>query len=198
MSAFADFTTTGLTYLKGVAAERMLNPAVIDDDILFEAYIDETGVSSKSMRIGHEREAEARELYMALTNYTVQETGSVSHPDIPRFASSPDGLVGNTGCLEIKCPKAATAFGYISEVNSAADLRKYNPVYYWQCVAHMWVTGRRWCDFTVYCPYLTKPLHIVRVVADDADFKLIDERVRMGLEYIDGILKATQEAPSEV
>ncbi len=184
----ADFSTTGLTYLKGVAAERMLNPAVVEDDVLFEAYLDETGTNTKAMRIGHEREAEARGLYATLTGFEVQETGSVSHPSIPGFASSPDGLVGLIGCLEIKCPKVATAFGYVSEVHSAADLRKYNPVYYWQCVAHMWVTGRRWCDFTVYCPYLTKPLHTVRINADPAELTVLEDRVRMGLAYIDRLL----------
>jgi hypothetical protein len=38
----------------------------------------------------------------------VFETGLVIHPDIEHFGASPDGLVGDVGLIEIKCPNTWT------------------------------------------------------------------------------------------
>lgn len=46
--------------------------------------------------------------YEADKGLMVVETGLVMHPSIPGFGASPDGLVGDDGVLEIKCPNTAT------------------------------------------------------------------------------------------
>ncbi|MGN0223655.1 MAG: lambda exonuclease family protein [Muribaculaceae bacterium] len=190
----AEFTKTGLSYLNSVAAERLLQSDIIADDEYFQAYLDEVNVSSKAMRIGTEREAEARELYSIVTNRTVDEVGSIEHPTIAGFASSPDGIVTRgeeKGTLEIKCPTPATYISYLSGIHSADDLKAVNPGYYWQCFAHMAVTGALWCDFVAYCPYLRVPIHIVRIARDEEVIDQLLERVRLALQHIDSMVADT-------
>jgi len=47
------------------------------------------------------------------TGLKVTDIGFVDHPMIESFGASPDGLVSDGRCLEIKCPKTATHLGYI-------------------------------------------------------------------------------------
>lgn len=187
----AEFTKTGLPYLNAIAAERIIPDYIVNDDDLFAGYLEETSVSSKSMRIGSEREAEARDLYCTLTGRTVTETGSLPHPRLAYFASSPDGLVGEDsieGAIEIKCPKPATYLEYLAGVHSPAHLLRHNPTYYWQCISHMAVTGAQWCDFIVYCPYLARPMHIVRIPRDNEAIALLEERVREAISVVDRLV----------
>lgn len=184
------FSKTAKAYLTSVAAERLIPACIVEDDESFSAYLDETAVTSKAMRIGTEREAEARDLYADLTGQRVKETGCIPHPWMPSdFASSPDGLVmGNhskvKGCLEIKCPKPATFMEYLSGVKTAEDLKRVNPLYYWQCMAHMDVTRAGWCDFAVYCPYISRPMHIVRIWRDEHEILRLQARLRLALDYV--------------
>jgi putative phage-type endonuclease len=66
------------------------------------------GFSSAAMQWGTETEPQAREAYEFFTGETVEETGFVLHPSIKHFGASPDGLVGQDGLIEIKCPNTAT------------------------------------------------------------------------------------------
>lgn len=184
----AEFSKTGYSYLNGVAGERMIPRDVINDDIFFTQYVDETTTSSKAMRIGTEREGEARRLYSALYDVEVTETGCTAHPTIAGFASSPDGLVGSDGVLEIKCPSPGVYMEYLTTVKTPSDLRTYNPEYFWQCVSHMMVTGRQWCDFIVYCPYNSKPLHRIRIEAMPEYFRDLRPRIISAIKYINSIL----------
>lgn len=191
----AEFSKTGLTYLHGVAAERMIPRDVVDNDEYFSQYIYETSPQSKAMRIGTEREAEARTLYSVIFEQEVEETGCIPHGDIPGFASSPDGLVRNAddsreilGTVEIKCPSPTVYMEYLTSVPDASALRSYNPEYFWQCVSHLMVTGARWCDFVVYCPYNSRPIHRVRIEAREEYFRDLRPRILAALKYIDSLL----------
>lgn len=196
----AEFTKTGLSYLNSVAAERLLHPDIVADDDFFQAYLDEVNTSSKAMRIGTEREEEARELYSVVRKAQVDEVGSIEHPAIHGFASSPDGIItaGNVkGALEIKCPMPATYLNYLASVHTADDLKAVNSDYYWQCYAHMAVTGAAWCDFVTYCPYLKVPLHVVRILRDDIVIGQLLERVQLALQYIDATVAAALKSIPE-
>lgn len=184
----AEFSKTGYSYLNGVAAERMIPRDVVTDDSFFSQYVEETTTTTKAMRIGTVRESEARTLYSLIYEADVEETGCVAHPSIPGFASSPDGLVGTDGLLEIKCPSPAVYMEYLTQVQSPSDLRKYNAEYFWQCVSHLMVTGRRWCDFVVYCPYNSTPLHRIRIEALREYFRDLEPRILSALRYINSLL----------
>lgn len=183
-----DFTQTGYTYLYRVASERELSERVLADDDFLWAYIDDTHATTWAMQRGSENEEKARALYKKQTGSTLRETGSCRHPEIEGFASSPDGLVDDDGCLEIKCPTPAKYEQYRAEIYDAETLRKVMPVYFWQCVSHMAVTGRVWCDFVCYSLYHREPLHIVRIEREMmAEAKLL-ERVRSALKAVDEIV----------
>lgn len=193
------FGKTALSYLTSVAAEQLLPDDVVNDDESFSIYLDEVNVTSKAMRIGTERESEARELYAEISGYIVEECGCIPHPEISGYATSPDGLIKENdtvvGTVEIKCPKPSTYLEYLASVRSADTLKSTNANYYWQCMSHIAVTGAKWCDFIVYCPYISTPLHIVRIERDEDAIAQLYDRLALALGQVKSIVdKATQVA----
>lgn len=184
------FTDTAMSYIYQVLAERTMNPIVIKDDDFFAQYLEQVNVTSKAMRWGNEQEDNARTLYTKIKGVEVHTTGSVSHNQIEHFASSPDGyIVDDTmrGCIEIKCPNQNTYMKYITQIFDADSLKKVNDEYYWQCMAHMSVTGAKWCDFITYCPFQNKPIHIIRIERNEEEIELMEQRVRQANKLIEEI-----------
>ena len=69
--------------------------------------------SNAAMQWGTDTEPYARMAYEAATGNLVLETGFVLHPEIGFSGASPDGLIGNDGLVEIKCPNTATHIDYL-------------------------------------------------------------------------------------
>jgi putative phage-type endonuclease len=128
--------------------------------------------TNDAMRWGTETEPQARAMYEMETGYTVVETGMVPHPTIEGCGASPDGLVGDTGLVEIKCPNTAT---HIETLRGAPIDRKYMLQMHWQMIC----TGRDWCDFVSFDPRLPleMQMHIRRVERDDDLVKEITAEV---------------------
>lgn len=187
------FSATAKGYLYQLAGERALSKDIVNDDEMFQFYLDQTSVTSKAMRFGAVQEVNARVCYSDVTGNEVIEVGLCKHPTIPYIASSPDGIVrtpsGEIGCLEIKCPTLQTFAQYCAEINDAGGLLKVNPDYYYQCQSHIACTGAAWCDFAVYCPFTNNPIHIVRIERNDDAIKAIEQRVLEAEEYINNNLK---------
>lgn len=188
----SPFTDTAKTYLYQLAAERTMNPVIVDDDERFEDYIRQTDITTRAMRWGTEMEEEARDLYTRLRRVHVVELGSCRHPSIPHFASSPDGFCydedsGVKTCLEIKCPAQSTFMRYLHEVRDNSTLLLAKPEYFYQCMAHMMVTGSTQTDFIVYCPWQQHPLHITRIHADEAVFSKMEKRIVLANAFIDSV-----------
>jgi putative phage-type endonuclease len=131
---------------------------MIADKII--GYVPSNGAEqpNAAMQRGTDMEPEARAYYELIATPVV-EVGFCLHDEY-EFGCSPDGLVGDDGLLEIKCPSAHTQIEYIKS-NSIPSK------YVAQVQGQMLVTGRKWCDFLSYHPDL-KPL-LVRVQRD-ADF----------------------------
>ena len=112
-----------------------------------------------AMKRGTELEPEARETYEFVTGATVEQVGFCWRDD-GRIGCSPDGLIGEDGGLEIKCPMAHTHVAYLLRGECPHD-------YYPQVQGAMYVcgSGRQWWDFMSYYPGL--PPMIVRVERDD-------------------------------
>ena len=127
------------------------------------------GFSSAAMQWGTETEPQARMAYEIITGATVVETGFVLHPEIAGFGASPDGLIGEDGLIEIKCPNTATHIDTL-----LAD--KVPTKYIIQMHVQMLCTGRAWCDFVSFDPRLPIDLQMFtkRVERDD---KLAEEIV---------------------
>lgn len=180
-----DFSATAISYLYQVAAERMLSDKIVEDDDMLWFYINQVSYTNKAMQWGIENEDEARELYERKTGNKVLLLSSVEHESIADYAASPDGVVEKKDiCVEIKCPKPETAVRYMANITDGETLKSEMPDYYWQTQAEMDCTGAKGCDFVVYCPFLTTPLHIVRIERNNEDIEAIHDRIILANKYI--------------
>ena len=113
---------------------------------------------NRAMTRGTLLEPEARRIYAEQTGQDVGEVGFARlDTDTYTLGSSPDGLVGETGGIEIKSPSAKV---HVATVLSGA-IPDYNRA---QVQAFLHVTGREWCDFISYLP--GEPLCIIRDYPD--------------------------------
>lgn len=189
------WSLSAMSYIYQLAAERAFNPDFLNDDDVFQSYLDLTQLHSKAVEWGTEQEDSARDLYKTLyqPDKEIIQVGLCTHDTIPHFAASPDGLVRNFDdqggmlALEIKCPATGTFMKYVREVKDAETLKKVKPEYYWQIQAEMDCTGAEAADFIVYCPWLTNPLFVKRIERDGAAIKEMEERVIAANKEIDNI-----------
>lgn len=99
-----------------------------------------------AMQRGIELEGEARDMFGFDTGVAVEECGFVSHPTLPNTGCSPDGLIGDCGLLEIKCP--ASMQKHLEALRTGAHADEYR----WQLVHQLLTTGRDWVDMVSYDP----------------------------------------------
>ena len=117
-----------------------------------------------AMRWGTETEPQARAMYELKNDVDVKEVAFV---ELNEFVGvSPDGLVGDEGLLEIKCPNTETQ---IKRFLDGVGLPKE---YEAQVQGQLWVTGRKWCDFVSFDPRI------------DVEASYIQTRVYRDEEYI--------------
>ena len=139
------------------------------------------GYTNDSIQRGVDCEPVARAAYSFHTGFDVVELGFVDHPDIDNAGASPDGLVGDCGLVEIKCPNSNTHIEYILAGKPPA---KYIPQMAWQLAC----TGRKWVDFVSYDDRLddeSKHLFIVRYERDDEYIAEIEEAVKQFLSEVE-------------
>ena len=106
---------------------------------------------------GHLLEPEARAWYEFETGHTVTQTGIILRDD-GTAGVSPDGIIGDDGLLEIKCPKPSTHVRWFLD-GSLPD--EHKP----QCHAALHLAERQWLDFVSYCPGFDPML--IRVEPDE-------------------------------
>lgn len=128
--------------------------------------------TSAAMQWGTETEPFAREAYEIATGELVEEVGFVPHPTINDSGASPDGLVGASGLLEIKCPNTAT---HIQSLLTEKIDKKYFLQMQWQ----MTCTEREWCDFVSFDPRMPAELRLwkARIERDDETIKELEENI---------------------
>ena len=136
-----------------------------------------------AMRWGTEHEPFARAAYEMSHGVLVEQVGLVIHPSIERGAASPDGLVGDTSLIEVKCPKTATHLGYLMD-------GKVPSQYHNQMLWQMACTERHSCDFVSFDPRLPDDLQlfVVTLDADLARIQEIENEVMMFLSEVDSII----------
>lgn len=113
----------------------------------------ERGFTNAAMQWGTDMEPEARDAYAFYADADVEQVGFVDHPRIEMAGASPDGLVGDNGLVEIKCPNTAT---HIDTLMAGTAPARYVTQMMWQ----MACTGRAWCDFVSYDPRLPEDMRI--------------------------------------
>lgn len=171
-SRFADVLSKGAgrrTYMLKTAAERLTG-------------IVEEGYSNAAMEWGVEHEPQARAMYELVTDCEVEEVGFIIHSGY--IGVSPDGLVGDVGLIEIKCPNTSTHLDTI-------DRGKVPAKYIKQIQGQLWVSGRAWCDFISFDPRIKGDgsLFIKRVHRDEKLIAEIEEGCLNFIAEMEAIIK---------
>lgn len=119
-------------------------------------------ISAWTLSRGHELEPQARMGYEARTGNFASESGVILTDD-RLYGYSSDGLVGDDGLIEIKCPVDTVK---IMDMLTTHDVSEYMH----QIQTGLWITDRQWCDFIQYVPALAnvgRDLYHRRIPRDD-------------------------------
>lgn len=167
---------TGETYAFEMAVE------------IVEGYDWDEGYMSESMRLGVELEPLAFAKFsdlMSLQFVSVEPCGFFALNEFT--GGSPDGLVGDDGVLEIKCPKPETFFRVVMD-------NYIDPKYYDQIQHQMLVTGRNKGHYFVYCIYNgVEKWHHIEVPADIKRQELMLDRIQGATVIRDNFVKQLLE-----
>lgn len=125
------------------------------------------GFKSYQMEQGQELEDEARNWIAFDSGMKVDQVAFIESAD-GRCGASPDGLIGEDGGLELKCPEPQTHVKYL--LNGELP-----PEYAAQVHMSMFVTGRPWWNFLSYRRFF--PPFLITVKRDEAKIKVIAEAV---------------------
>ena len=192
------FSDTAKSYLFQVAGERMFNPTFLNDDGIFQDYIDQVSVNTKAMQWGADMEDQAKACFCQLPQnegIEITDVSSCKHDTIPYFAASPDGAIygrdgGDIKIIEVKCQNINTYMKYRTLIHDASSLKETEPKYYWQMMAEMSCTGAKSGIFIVYCPWLSKPIHWAEIERVDDDIELMEQRVIIANDFINKIINS--------
>lgn len=149
--------------------------------------------TNAAMQWGIDQEPFARAAYEASRGVMVEEVGFIHHPTIEAAGASPDGLVGDDGMVEIKCPDSKTALEcWLSE----------NPVegkYFAQMQWQMRCADRSWCDYVVFDPRMPvkAQLFVIRVNLDDKWLENAETEVVKFLSEVDAKVAALKKIIGE-
>jgi hypothetical protein len=143
-------TEAALNYAFRTAVERIAG-----------APLDE-GFETWQMRRGHDLEPAARLAHETSAGVMVQRAGFVTTDD-GLFGASADGLIDEDGGSEYKCLVSPEG---LRDVLLADDISEFAD----QIQGCMWITGRKYWHFALYCPALEsigKELYWRRIERDD-------------------------------
>lgn len=160
---------------------------------LLTIFNEEETYISPEMQWGLDHELDAIEAFTAKTGKTVEKTGPgqefiTLNDDI---GCTPDGLVGKTGGIEVKCPKSTTHFHYLTFAG-ADCLKSHKPEYYWQIQGSLWITKRKRWWFVSFDPRFKHEQHRLKIVAIDrnpTDIAFLKKRLKMAIAHRNRLLK---------
>lgn len=160
--AKADKSKSYKAYMYSLIAEKLTGEK---DDIF----------KTEWMERGNELEPLARETYEFIHDVEVVQVGIILN-DEGTIGASPDGLIGNNGGLEIKCPKPSTIVKYIIDDKLPLE---YKP----QVMGNLWLSEREYWDFIAFHPDM-KPFEL-RVYRDEVYIKKIAQHIN---DFVDEMM----------
>lgn len=133
--------------------------------------------TSKEMQWGTDTEPLAIEEYENRTFSIVEKAGFIVHPEIEKSGASPDGLIGENGLIEVKCPNTSTHINFLLD-------KKIPSKYQLQMQFQLTCTHRDWCDFVSFDPRLPDDMKIliIRVFRDEKKIQEIEFEVKKFLD----------------
>lgn len=141
---------------------------------------------SAAMQHGIDTEDAAKAAY-CFEHGSIEDCGFFDHPSIHMSGASPDGLIGDDGLVEIKCPSLSTHLATL--LDETIDGK-----YHLQMQFQLATTGRTWCDFVSFDPRWqpSAQLWVKRVHRDNAKIAEIEAEVRKFLAELDAKVAALQ------
>ncbi len=133
---------------------------------------------SKDTRRGNALEPEALGVYEFDTGIRVHSVGLVLS-DCRRFGCSPDGLIGDAGLVQVKCPDGKK---FVALQRKWMQTKEVPADYKAQCHGEMIVTGREWNDLMIYCPGYD-PL-VIHITPDKFTDRLREHLDQFHTEYV--------------
>ncbi|MCX2780396.1 lambda exonuclease family protein [Microbulbifer thermotolerans] len=148
-----------------VGAILGMSPFAKPEDVLREMVRDYHGAEREfegnvATEYGNEHENTAIAALEQETGEIVISTGFHVHQEFDWLGASPDGLIGDDGIVEIKCP-----YGLRNSDSPEFKTLDEQPHYYAQIQLAMHCTGKRYCEFFQWAPNGTKRETVQR---DDA------------------------------
>jgi len=129
--------------------------------------------SNEHTERGDELESTARGIYELEKEVEVKQVGFVEYNEF--VGCSPDGLVGEDGLIEIKCPNDTEYLKYLLFGEKQIDTK-----YVWQCQMQMLVVDRNWNDLVIYNPNFKNSMLIFRIERDMASFESLEKGFEVG------------------
>lgn len=171
-----------------VGAILGLSPFAKPDDVLRSMVREYHGAESEftgniATEWGNDNEDKAIAEYERTESKLVVSTGFHTIGDM--FGASPDGLVGEDGLIEVKCPFSKR---YDGGFNSIHDL----PHYYAQIQMELIATDRKWCDFFQWSTVTTLCERVER------DYDWLDSHIDQLEDFYSKYLAATEEPGSHI
>lgn len=107
--------------------------------------------------------------------YVLSSNKTIKHPLLP-WSGSPDGEKGDDTVMDIKCPFTLKSFCQLvhalylgfTGIEAIKYIRENHPdgeTYYWQLVSNAILTGKRFAELIVYCPYQSE-LEVIRTYCE--------------------------------
>lgn len=136
-----------------------------------------------AMEYGTAMEPEACAAYEISTGEIVEHVGFIQGDTW--IGASPDGLLGDDGGLEIKCPYQSTV--HVETLQGGVVPSEHIA----QIQGGMWISGRKWWEFVSFDPRMPEKLRlfVVRVKRDDAYIAKLAEEVKAFLAEVDRLEK---------
>ena len=164
VTATGKFATARDTYLGELCAEYFYGPN--EDDFAGNEWTER----------GKALEPQAFEWYGFNRDLDVRSTGFIYRDEDRMVGCSPDGMVDPDGCLELKCPAPHKHLLWLARGTLPKE-------HFCQVQGHIWVTGRKWCDFMSYDPGAAAQL-IIRVEPDEKYQSALDEHMPAFIEEL--------------
>ena len=169
-----------------ILAKTKTGPSASRQNYLIELALQRTtgiieeSYSNSAMEWGTQTEPQARVAYEVKTGNFVDQIAFVEHPTIAGFGCSPDGLVGDKGLIEIKCPNSATHWSYIKAKTPPTK-------YFIQMQAQMACTNSDWCDFVSFDPRMPErsQLLIINVPRDETFIEEMEAEIKKFLSEVE-------------
>lgn len=163
--------------------------AIVALERIFGAQVEDVFVNG-AMRRGTELEPVARAAYEERHGRMVMECGLLTTAD-RRFGYSTDGLVGDDGLIEIKCPSSPAR---VLEVWRDRNVDEWMH----QVQGGLWLTGRQWCDLVVFDPRLSaigRDMFVLRVSRDESFIETLESDLVEFASRVDANERALRSAP---